>query len=245
MSTVARRTFTVDTVAPQVLFTAPTPAQGAATGSSLTLAWGATEAVGFSCRFDGQPFAPCASPLAMSGFAPGGHSFDLRAVDAAGNVATASRLFEVLGPPVTPPERGVADPDDPGVRSVEQSTGRDLTIRIAGVDRRVNLAELRQEGVTITVIPAQGTQLVRFRIFRAAGSRTRAAGAAAARRPLITLYRRISGNAKRKITLKPPRRLARRLTHGRYVLEVTPGAHKRHLGKPSRSTFVVHGRPAR
>jgi Bacterial Ig-like domain len=258
VSAVARRTFTVDTVAPQVLFSGPTPSPGTATGSSPTFAWSASEAAGFSCRLDGQPFGPCTSPLALSGLAAGGHTFDLRAVDAAGNVVTASRSFQVVvpQPPVTPPAPPVASgppvtqpaprvaapapaPEDPSVPVIQEGTGRALTVRIAGIDRRVDGAELQQAGLRVTVVPAEGTRLIRFRIFRA-GAR-----AAGSRRPLITLYRRVNGSAKRTITLKVPRRVARRVRAGRYVLEVTPGADKRRLGKPSRRTFAIRERPAR
>jgi Bacterial Ig-like domain len=253
VSAVAKRTFTVDTVAPQVLFSGPTPAEGTATGSSPTFAWSAGDAVSFSCSLDGQPFGPCASPLTLSGLAAGGHTFDLRATDAAGNGITASRTFRVVAPqpqapapapgPATPPAPRVAAPAPAPEQSsgpvIEEGTGRELTVRIAGIDRRVDLAELQQAGVSATVVPAEGTRLIRFRIFRA-GAR-----AAGSRRPLITLYRRVNGSAKRTIALKVPRRVARRLRGGRYMLEVTPGTHKRRLGKPSRSTFVIRQRPAR
>jgi Bacterial Ig-like domain len=251
MSAVARRVFTVDTVAPLVLFSAPTPGQGTETDSSPTLAWSAGGAVSSVCRLDGAAFAPCTSPVALSGLAAGSHTFDVRVSDAAGNLATESRSFHVVVPqaPVTPaaPQVAAPAPEEPSVRVVEQGPGRAPTIRIAEIDRRVNLADLRQEGVTVTVIPAEGTRLVRVRIFRAGGGRGtgRGARAAAARRPLMTLYRRVSGTAKRTITVRPPRRVARRLTAGRYVLELTPAAHKRRLGKPSRRTLVVRGRPAR
>jgi Bacterial Ig-like domain len=262
VSAVARRTFTVDTVAPQVLFNGPTPAQGTPTGSSPTFAWSASEAGSFSCSLDGEPFGPCTSPLALSGVAAGGHRFDLRAMDEAGNVVTATRSFQVVvpPPPVTPPAPPVASdppvtppapraaapapaPAQPSGPVIEEGTGRELTVRIAGIDRRVDRAELQQAGVSVTVVPTEGTRLIRFRIF-AAGS-GREARAAGSRRPLITFYRRVSGSAKRTINVKVPRRVARRLRGGRYVMEVTAGANKRRLGKPSRSTFVIRERSAR
>jgi hypothetical protein len=245
VSEVATRTFTVDTVAPQLQFSAPTPAQGTETGSSPKFAWSASEAASFSCRLDGEPFGACTSPVALSGLAAGGHTFHLRAMDAAGNIGTASRTFQVVAPkpPVTPPAPPVAGPvpapKTPSVAVINERTGRELTIRIAGIHRRIDLAELRRAGLRVTVVPAEGTRLIRFRIFRA-GAR-----AAGSRRPLITLYRRVNGSAKRTITLKVPRRVARRLRAGRYVLEVTPGADKRRLGKPSRRTFAIRERPAR
>jgi hypothetical protein len=43
---------------------------------------------GFECSLDKAPFAPCASPQEYSGLSEGPHSFEVRAVDAAGNAAT-------------------------------------------------------------------------------------------------------------------------------------------------------------
>jgi hypothetical protein len=242
------RRFTVDTTPPAVLFSGPTPAQGTETGSSPTFAWSASEAASFSCRLDGEPLESCTSPVAVPGLAAGGHTFDLRVVDAAGNVGTASRKFQVVAPkpPVTPPARPAPPkppappvaapapaPKAPSVPVINEGTGRGLTIRIAGIHRRIDLAELKRAGLRVTVVPAERTRLVRFRIIRA-GAR-----AAGSRRPLITLYRRVNASAKRTIRLKVPPRVARRLRAGRYVLEVTPGADKQRLGKPSRRTFVI------
>lgn len=62
----------------------------------------------FECSVDGGAFAPCASPLTLGPLAAGPHSFQLRAVDTAGNVdpTPARRDFMVVpaavapGPPV-------------------------------------------------------------------------------------------------------------------------------------------------
>jgi Bacterial Ig-like domain len=251
VSTVTRRTFTVDTVAPVLTFGASSPGEGAATGTSPTFTWSASESVTAVCRIDGGAFVPCTSPVPLSGLAPGSHTLEVRAADPAGNLATATRTFQVVvpEPPATlgAPQVTAPAPEQPNARQADEPTTLGLTIRVADVARRVDLAEFRQEGVTVTVQPTEGTRLVRFRIFRATRGRgaSQAARAGINRRPLVTFYRRVSGQAKRKITLKPPRRVARRLRAGRYVLEVTPGTHKRRLGKPSRSSFVIRARSAR
>lgn len=51
---------------------------GDANGSGVT---------GFECSLDKAPFAPCTSPQDYSGLAEGPHTFEVRAVDAAGNTA--------------------------------------------------------------------------------------------------------------------------------------------------------------
>lgn len=65
------------------------------------------EALVFQCSLDGAPFEPCASPQVYAGLAIGEHSFQVRAVDAAGNedVSPASHSWAVwarlLAPLVT------------------------------------------------------------------------------------------------------------------------------------------------
>jgi hypothetical protein len=92
----ARRSWTVDTTAPPV----PTIESG-----PPTFAFSDAEAgVTFECRLDGAPFAACTSPQTYTGLPDGGHEFEVRAVDAAGNAsATASRVWTVDSTPPSAP----------------------------------------------------------------------------------------------------------------------------------------------
>ena len=50
----------------------------------------------FECRIDDAPFAPCASPYTTPALAPGGHTFQVRAVNAAGpDPVPATRSFTI------------------------------------------------------------------------------------------------------------------------------------------------------
>ena len=57
----------------------------------------------FECSVDGGVFEPCDSPESVQGIDPGVHTFEVRAVDLAGNVdpTPASFTWTVVGPPVT------------------------------------------------------------------------------------------------------------------------------------------------
>ena len=94
-SATATRSFTVDTVVPDTQIDSgpsgmiPTKAADFTFGSEL----GAT----FECRLDGGDFQGCASPKAYADLGDGEHSFEVRAVDAAGNrdPSPAGRSFSV------------------------------------------------------------------------------------------------------------------------------------------------------
>jgi large repetitive protein len=57
----------------------------------------AREVASFECKLDGGSFQSCPSPKAYSGLKKGSHTFEVRAVDAAGNVdpTPASRSWTV------------------------------------------------------------------------------------------------------------------------------------------------------
>lgn len=57
------------------------------------------EGARFECRLDGAPFAACAKRSAVRGLRAGRHSFEARAIDAAGNAdpTPARNVFRVLG----------------------------------------------------------------------------------------------------------------------------------------------------
>ena len=107
----ARRSFTVDTTPPETSITAGP--SGVIFDSTPTFTFESAEpGVTFECRVDGAAFAVCTSPHTTAVLAEGAHTFEVRAIDAAGNVdpspastfgADAVRTFTVRGalpPPV-------------------------------------------------------------------------------------------------------------------------------------------------
>jgi Low-density lipoprotein receptor repeat class B len=65
----------------------------------------------FQCALDGEPFSSCESPRTISGLAEGDHTFEVRAIDEAGNVdATPARIHWIVD--LTPPTLAIsATPD--------------------------------------------------------------------------------------------------------------------------------------
>ncbi|HET6166547.1 MAG TPA: FG-GAP-like repeat-containing protein [Marmoricola sp.] len=88
--------FTVDTVAPDTTIrSGPT---GVTSDNTPTFGWEYTDDVlAHECRVDDDPFAACESPETTDALSDGQHTFELRAIDGAGNIdpTPASRTFTV------------------------------------------------------------------------------------------------------------------------------------------------------
>jgi hypothetical protein len=94
VSNPATRTWTVDTVPPDTTITGgPT---GSTTATTATFTFTSTQSPAtFQCSLDNAAFTACTSPNTYSGFAKGTHTFQVRSIDAAGNVdpTPASRTW--------------------------------------------------------------------------------------------------------------------------------------------------------
>jgi hypothetical protein len=96
----------VDTVAPTATLSRDSgPGEGALQATTREpFAFAADEESTFQCRLDAADFAPCTSGIVVENLAPGAHRFEVRAVDAAGNIgAVVARNWVVAAPVVTPP----------------------------------------------------------------------------------------------------------------------------------------------
>ena len=81
----------------------------------------------FECSLDGAEFSQCFSPQSYSGLAPGDHSFQVQATDAAGNLdlSPATRSWAIAQPPPPPPPDTL--PPDTPITSGPQASGQDKT----------------------------------------------------------------------------------------------------------------------
>jgi hypothetical protein len=84
----ARRLWRVDTQPPETFLNpAFGPRDGAQhSSSSETFHFGSSEPGSLQCRMDGAPFQACVSPHTVSSLTPGAHTFEVRAIDEAGNI---------------------------------------------------------------------------------------------------------------------------------------------------------------
>jgi hypothetical protein len=91
--TPAHRAFTVDTVAP---VTTIDPGPGLTNDPTPTFTFSSEAGSSFQCKVDSAPYAVCTSPKTTFHLPDGSHTFNVRAIDQAGNVgAPASRPFTV------------------------------------------------------------------------------------------------------------------------------------------------------
>ncbi len=157
-----------DTVAPET-----TIDDGPADTSGLTVSFSfsASEAGStFECRLDAGPWQRCTSPLDYDSLEPGPHTFEARAIDAAGNVdpTPATRAFEAVAPDTTSPAVASLDLSAYDVDVNEQTAEVVVTARITDGESGVSDApapqvQFREESTSqatgaATFVRASGTQ---------------------------------------------------------------------------------------
>jgi hypothetical protein len=94
----ATREWTIDTVAPDTTLLSGPAAGSTSPSDSATFTFSSPQSgATFQCRIDAEAFSACTSPHTRSALANGDHTFQVRAVDAAGNAdgSPASRTWTV------------------------------------------------------------------------------------------------------------------------------------------------------
>ena len=113
-------TYIEDSTAPQTTADATPSATGA-----TVFTFSASEAgARFECRIDLGEFASCASPYMPGALLAGTHTFEVRAIDSAGNTdpTAAGRQFTVAGPAAPPPAVVPVTRAQPGCLGVKGTT---------------------------------------------------------------------------------------------------------------------------
>ncbi|HEX2105746.1 MAG TPA: hypothetical protein VHF51_18985 [Solirubrobacteraceae bacterium] len=171
-ATVIRATWMQDTLRPQTQLTSGPATSAPVNSAQATLTFASADGVRFECSLDGAGWESCASPVTYRGLANGGHTFAVRAVDAAGNVdgTPASRAWtvQVDGAPtariaVTPDgdgfvlDAGASTDPERGALSYRwqqngQPAGSAPTLRYAAPDRET------RDAFTLTVVDRGGLQ---------------------------------------------------------------------------------------
>jgi hypothetical protein len=98
--TPASHTWTVDATSPET--TINSGPEAITTNTSATFTFAASESgATFECALDGAGFAACGSPVEYTGLGASGHTFEVRAIDQAGNMdlTPASYAWTVSPPP--------------------------------------------------------------------------------------------------------------------------------------------------
>ncbi len=132
----ATRTWSVDTVAPDITVTSGPVANGTS-GPRVVIGFTATEGV-LACSLDGAAFAACTSPFAVN-LPAGAHNLRIRATDAAGNATTVTRAFTVAcAAPDPAGAAGLLHLDDTGqtlanavTGGMDATLGNDLTVEVS------------------------------------------------------------------------------------------------------------------
>lgn len=108
-------TITLDKAAPET--TIGTLQETPPTGAPVTIHFGGSDVhsgvAGFECRLDGAAYSVCTSPIVYDDLAGGSHTFEVRAIDGAGNVdkTPASATFEINSPPTADAGADVTGPE--------------------------------------------------------------------------------------------------------------------------------------
>jgi uncharacterized protein len=133
--TPASFTWTIDTIAPTTTINSnpsnPTNSTSASFSFSGTDA--GTGVASFECQLDGGGFATCTSPQSYSSLADGSHTFQVRAIDGAGNVdptpASFTWTIDTIAPTISVAAGGVCASSGGTMNlTVADSSGNPLTL---------------------------------------------------------------------------------------------------------------------
>ncbi|MBI4898207.1 MAG: hypothetical protein HY827_07550, partial [Actinobacteria bacterium] len=112
-ATPASYTWTIDTATPDTSLTSTPPANDASNDPSFSFS--ASEAATFECRLDGGSWSACATPKSYTDVPDGSHTFDVRAIDTAGNTDATPATYTWTIDTAAPAAPVITSPADPHV----------------------------------------------------------------------------------------------------------------------------------
>jgi hypothetical protein len=180
-ATAGPRAFTVDTIAPVVVLTAPADA-GFTNDSTPALSFAVTEANpgATQCRVDGGAPSGCSSGVSTSALTDGNHSVSVTHADLAGNAATTATAFTVdtVAPVVslTQPANGSYTADNTQEVTFTVTEANQTAASQCAVDGGSNVS---CTSGTIVSLPGDGVHTVAVTHTDKAGNTSNAAGTAA------------------------------------------------------------------
>ncbi|HUQ43753.1 MAG TPA: PxKF domain-containing protein [Candidatus Limnocylindria bacterium] len=135
-------TWTVDTIRPNTTIDSK-PSNPSNTGFA-TFGFSGTDAgsgvAGFECRLDAEEFAPCTSPKAYSDLAGGSHTFQVLAIDAAGNADATPASFTWVIDTVAPVISYAATKAGGAAYDLDTWTNLSVTVAFTCADDSGNLS---------------------------------------------------------------------------------------------------------
>ena len=136
--------YTLDLAPPTTTLTATPAANSASSTASFTFTGNdvGTGVVGFEFSLDGGAFTPATSPQSFTGLADGTHTFQVRAVDGAGNVDASPESFNWIID-TTPPTIALGSP------SVSLTKAGPVTYTVTYADVNFNASTLANGNVTL------------------------------------------------------------------------------------------------
>jgi hypothetical protein len=124
------------------------------------------------------------------------------------------------------------------------TSAANVTVTALRVAPTLSVAQVRRQGIPVTVRTTAGQTTVRIQVFAVTGgpaARGASSRAAKAKRTLVaTVFKRTPKARTYRFKLKDGK--LRRLKPGRYVVEVRAGTSRTRLGKAKAKAFVVRGR---
>ncbi len=160
------RSFSVDTVPPESSITV---GPGETTAHTAAFVFSSADAGSFECRLDGGAWETCQSPQSYSGVTVGGHRFEVRASDAAGNLESTPPgwSWRVVASGGTAPGSGGTPPASggtiPGVEKQAVALAEDI-VKIRRAISHTRLKRLsRRRGLRLSGLDALTAGTLDFR----------------------------------------------------------------------------------